>query len=182
MEAAANALGGRRGAVVGVHVQTGEILVLATSPGFDPNRIGENWEKLAGDKTSPLLNRPLQGLYPPGSTFKLLVALGVLHWNLVGADERFYCPGKIEIEGKSIECFHGKRHGWITLEEAMAVSCNVTFVRLAQRLGKARLYKLAQILSLERRPLLGVPTSQTRLPAQAGRGSSTVPQDRKSGV
>lgn len=176
VEAAANALGGRRGAVVGVHVQTGEVLVLATSPGFDPNRIGENWEKLAGDKASPLLNRPLQGLYPPGSTFKLLVALGVLHWNLVGADERFYCPGKIEIEGKSIECFHGKRHGWITLEEAMAVSCNVTFVRLAQRLGKARLYKLAQMLSLERRPLLGVPTSQTRLPAQAGRGSSTVSQ------
>lgn len=176
VEAAARALGGRPGAVVGVHVQTGELLVLATSPGFNPNRIGENWEQLIGDKASPLLNRPLQGLYPPGSTFKLVVALGALHWNLVAANERFYCPGKIEVEGNSIECFHGKKHGWITLEEAMAVSCNVTFVNLAQRLGKERLYKMAQMLSLEQSPKLGVPTSQTRLPPKEGRGSSSLSQ------
>lgn len=176
VQAAAQALGSRRGAVVGIKVDTGEILVLATSPSYNPNQIGSDWERLVKDPASPLLNRPLQGLYPPGSTFKLLTAIGVLNWGIVSETERFYCPGKIQVEGQTIECFHGKAHGWVNLEQALTVSCNVTFVRLAQKLGKERLYQIAQLLGMDRRPELGVPTSETRLPPKAGKGSSSLPQ------
>jgi peptidoglycan glycosyltransferase len=176
VEAAAKALGGKRGAVVGIEVDTGQVLVLASSPGYNPNRIVADWESLAGDPASPLLNRPLQGLYPPGSTFKLLTAIGVLHWGLVSPQERFYCPGKVEVEGRQVECFQGKAHGQVTLEQALAVSCNITFVQLAQKLGKERLYRLARSLGMERKPELGVPTSPTQLPPQKGAGSSSISQ------
>ena len=176
VEAAEKALAGRAGAVGGLDVQTGEILVIATSPNFSPNRIAEDWVLLTADRKSPLLNRALQGLYPPGSIFKLLTAYGVLKWELVAPGEQFVCSGKIEIDGHTISCYQGKAHGRLDFDEALAKSCNVTFVQLAQRLGRERFYELIEFFALARKPDLGVPVSMCRIPPQKGAGASSLSQ------
>ncbi|HBT46970.1 MAG TPA: hypothetical protein DEA73_03675 [Peptococcaceae bacterium] len=159
-------LQGYRGAVVALNPKTGEILALVSSPSFEPARIENAWEELNDPRQgSPLLNRALQGLYPPGSTLKLITAAAALAKEPGVSQREFHCPGYIEIEGRKLTC--PRVHGNINFNEALMFSCNVAFAQLALEAGweawegAARSFALGQKLDFE----LNVASS--RLPVTA---------------
>ncbi len=133
-QTACAALGAYRGAVVVMEPSTGRILAMVSKPDFDPNRMGEDWEYLiAEDAGSPLMNRALQGLYPPGSTFKILTALAYIRQNAAGnAYEayRYDCSGSITNHDVTIQCFDGEAHGSEDLQTSFQHSCNTSFANI----------------------------------------------------
>lgn len=136
-QAAWDALGDRKGAVVVLAPDTGKILAMVSKPGFDPNTLGEDWDYLiSGDnQEAQLLNRASQGLYPPGSTFKLVTLLEYIREHPEDWKEfAFDCNGKYEQGDYTISCYHGNAHGHQTLEQAFANSCNGAFASLGLEL------------------------------------------------
>jgi len=128
-----------RGSVVVMDPYTGEVLAMASRPQFSYHELER---LLAGGEGSFLLNRAVVN-YPPGSVFKTIVAAAALERGLVSPRERFYCAGHYEVDGHRYEEAAGA-HGWITLEEAVAQSCNVTFLQMGyERLGLEALREAA---------------------------------------
>lgn len=139
-------LGNRKGAIIAIEPSTGKILCMVSKPDFNPNEIVLNWETLINDEeNSPLLNRATQGLYPPGSTFKILTAAEYLIEN---KDQNFTynCTGQDDFDGKIIHCYNNKAHGEETLSEAFAVSCNTAFATLGNNIDIDKLNTLANEL------------------------------------
>lgn len=136
--AAYNALGNHDGAVVVLRPSDGAILAMVSKPDFDPNTIKENWDDIISDtENSSLLNRASQGLYPPGSTFKILTALEYFRENGVDADFIYQCDGGYSLDGKTIRCYNGKAHGKEDLSEAFYNSCNAAFAKIGTELNTA---------------------------------------------
>ncbi|MCR5509042.1 MAG: penicillin-binding protein 2 [Lachnospiraceae bacterium] len=132
-----SALGDRKGAVVVMNVKTGEILALVSKPDFDPNSIDEIWDLINSDTVkSPLLNRATQGLYPPGSTFKIVTALEYIKEATDPGDYVFDCSGSFESKGVRINCYHGQKHGELDFETSFAKSCNSSFANISSGLDK----------------------------------------------
>lgn len=131
-----NALGNNRGAVVVMEPSTGKILAMVSKPAYDPNDIDQLWNELVEDEgtESPLMNRATQGLYPPGSTFKLLTALGYIRENPDYLEYHYNCKGKIDYEGMVIHCYNKKAHGKIDLITSFAKSCNTSFASIGKGL------------------------------------------------
>ncbi len=159
-KAAAAALGERRGSVVAIDPATGEIRALVSNPRYPLNRIDENWEQLIKDPRRPLLFPAVSGVYPPGSTFKVVTAALALDSGLYSPQSRFYCPGGAGLGGYYWRCFHGKVHGNIDLTGALTQSCNVTFGRIGQRLGKERLKEGAERLGIGVSAPMEIPTAK----------------------
>ena len=135
-QAAYDGLAGRRGAVVVLDMDTGGVLALASSPSYDPNYIVSEWKTMTEREDSPLLNRALHGLYPPGSTIKPMIADMALEQGVTDTHEAFDCTGSLDVGGGySIQESHGEVHGSVRLEQALVKSCNVTFGTLAMRMG-----------------------------------------------
>ena len=129
-EVAYNALSARKGAVIVSNPKTGEILAMVSKPDFDPNAIAEEWDKLIEDKSpdAKLLNRATQGVYPPGSTFKIVTALAYIKAHPDDYNNfRYSCNGKYSRDGNTISCYHGENHGSLDFGGAFAKSCNSAF-------------------------------------------------------
>lgn len=144
--AASTALGAYRGAVVVMEPDTGRVLVMLSKPDFDPNRMAEEWEYLiAEDAHSPLLNRAMQGLYPPGSTFKILTALEYIqeHENDY-TDYTFQCNGYLTQNDVTIQCYDGEVHGFEDLQQSFQHSCNTSFANIGLQLDLDRFNKLCE--------------------------------------
>ena len=138
-EVAYNALSARKGAVVVTNPKTGEILAMVSKPDFDPNTIKNDWESLLADKSTDakLLNRATQGMYPPGSTFKIITTLAYLKEHPQDyTNYRFSCNGRFSAEGESISCFHGETHGSVDLTKSFAESCNSSFANIGVNLDR----------------------------------------------
>lgn len=127
-------LAGHRGAAVVLDVDTGEILAAASRPSFDPALLEEEWDVLRVDKDAPLVERVTQGLYPPGSTFKILTMSGGLADGQTRMSETFVCTGSMDAGHFILN--DNAVHGAVSLEEAFVWSCNVAFGTIGQRLGK----------------------------------------------
>ena len=141
-KAAAEGLGNRRGAVVVLDARTGAVLAMASTPSYDPNNIEANWKQLSGQEDSPLLNRTVQGLYPPGSTIKPMIADAALTDGVTNQKEIFDCDGVLDVGGgHTIRESHGEVHGRIDLRQAVTESCNITFGTLGMRMGDDKLQK-----------------------------------------
>lgn len=136
-------LGARKGAIVAMEPATGKILAMVSKPDYDPNTVGQNWENLTQDEEgeSALVNRATQGLYPPGSTFKILTTLAYLKENPKG-DFTYQCGGAYTGGSNTIRCFGGEVHGMVNLETAFAESCNGAFASMGQSLNRTTLRKL----------------------------------------
>lgn len=135
--AAFNALGDRRGAVVLMDADNGYILSLVSKPDFDPNSIESTWDAIVNENNnSVLLNRATGGLYPPGSTFKILTALEYLKENNNTDKYEFDCKGYFEYKGTKINCYHGASHGSINFDRSFAKSCNSSFANMTTSLSK----------------------------------------------
>lgn len=130
---ASEQLRGKRGAIVVLRPDTGEILAMASKPDFDPSSIQNNWDSLINDNKSPLLSRATEGLYPPGSIFKLVVTSAILRGNL--QDSEIECTGQVDIGGYIIKDSDGKAHGKISLPDALKYSCNSYFIKQGLLLG-----------------------------------------------
>ncbi|MFR5601568.1 MAG: peptidoglycan D,D-transpeptidase FtsI family protein [Lachnospiraceae bacterium] len=159
-----DALGGRKGAVVVMEPDTGKILAMVSKPGFDPNTIDADWEQLIqGDAGEGiLLNRAAQGLYPPGSTFKIITLLEYMREHPQDYQEfQFECDGLLEVEDYTIQCYHQTAHGVQTLEQAFANSCNGAFATLGLQLDLKRLQALTGELLFNTSLPLSLPYNQS---------------------
>lgn len=136
-QVAYDALGDNKGAVVAIEPSTGKILAMVSKPSYNPNDINDKWDILSEDKENeaPLLNRASQGLYPPGSTFKVLTALAYMRENPDYMDYTFKCKGSAEYDGMVIHCSNKRVHGKVDLEEAFAKSCNASFATIGMNLS-----------------------------------------------
>ena len=134
-QAARDALGDNRGAVFVMDVATGRVLADVSRPDFNPNTVSEDWEALNSEGSgSPFLNRALQGLYPPGSTFKIITSLAYLRQYGTLDNFSFNCTGEYTQGGFTIHCSGNSAHGQQNFEEAFANSCNCAFAHMATEL------------------------------------------------
>lgn len=140
------ALAGRKGAIVALDPQTGDVLALVSSPSYDPNLFvngirSVDYDALLNSAGKPLLNRALQGKYPPGSTVKPFLALAALNFGVRTLSEQTWCPGWYALKGSSHHYRDWKKggHGHLGLTQAVAQSCDVFFYALAHDLGIDRL-------------------------------------------
>ncbi|HOP46977.1 MAG TPA: penicillin-binding protein 2 [Desulfobacteraceae bacterium] len=137
---AENALNGKRGAILAMNPNGGEILALASSPSFNPNLFiggidkGE-WEKISTSKDFILQNRALSGQYPPGSVFKIIVALAGLEEGVIDPEEELICTGSYSLGDSTYRCWKKYGHGKVNLYRAIVESCDVYFYKLGKRLG-----------------------------------------------
>lgn len=153
---ASDALGVYKGSIIVMEPATGKILAMVSKPDFDPNEITTIWEDVVNDKTSTvLLNRATQGVYPPGSTFKIVTALEYMKENPTTYEAyHFDCKGKIQIGDSKISCYHGTKHGSEDLKKAFAKSCNSAFADIGTSLDHASFSEtLQQLLFNEDLPL-----------------------------
>lgn len=184
-KAAYDALGSSRGSVVVLKVDTGEILAMVSKPSFDPNNLSKNWKALNNNENRPLLNRSVSGLYPPGSTFKVITGISALE-NIEGiADEIYDDKGKVDLGGGyTLSNDKGKAMGKINIEQAMIKSSNLFFGNLAIRL-KGNLFETAEKFRFNRDiPSEGIIIDKSRFPkyksseegnlAQSGFGQAEV--------
>ncbi len=142
-----NALGDRRGAVVAIEPSTGKILVEVSKPDFDPNTIAENWDWLVSDENnSSLLNRATNGAYPPGSTFKVIMALDYFRSKGSFEGYSYLCQGSITLDEHTISCYNGTVHGQEDFYSAFASSCNCAFADMGSNMGAASMRKTAEEL------------------------------------
>ncbi|HXE73912.1 MAG TPA: penicillin-binding transpeptidase domain-containing protein [Candidatus Nitrosotenuis sp.] len=168
-------LEGRRGAAVVLDIESGEILAAASNPSFDPASVDRLWSRLRADPGAPLVERATGGLYPPGSSFKILIMAAALAEGAARPDEVFVCRGSVDIDGFELHDDHPGGHGALDLEEALAQSCNVTFGLLGARLGTGRVERwMATLGMLERPP--GVPGAAASLPPRTGGAQAGIGQ------
>ncbi len=141
---AGNILGSKKGAIVVMEPSTGRILALQAYPDFDPNTVAQNWESLRDDEDSALVNRATQGLYPPGSTFKVITALAAIQYYNDWKSFTYECTGEAVFENKVIHCYNNKVHGTVDMKKAIATSCNCYFAELGKRVGAENVRKKAE--------------------------------------
>jgi len=137
-KAAEHAMGGQKGALVALDPNTGEILALVSLPSFDAEAISrglppEAWKAITTDPAKPMVDRAVQGAYPPGSIFKIAVASAVME--TLPGDQPFYCPGRYPFMGRSYRDWKPQGHGWTDLHKAIVESCDVYFYEYGSRLG-----------------------------------------------
>jgi len=164
------------GALVALDPRTGDVLALASFPSYDPNLFAggiqpDAWRTLVEDPERPLQNRALMGQYPPGSTYKALVAAAALQEAVITPEARLFCPGSYTLGRRTYRCWKKEGHGSIDLHQALVQSCDVYFYQLGMKLGIDRLALYARGFGLGRlsgidlepeRPGL-VPTSRWKL-------------------
>jgi penicillin-binding protein 2 len=147
------AMGGEAGSVVVLGADTGEVMAYLSLPAYDPNAFSLGikpalWAALMRDPEKPLINRPIQGTYPPGSTFKVINALAALQEGVITPGTRFHCPGYFSIYNTVFRCHKPEGHGTIDLRNAIALSCNVYFYNVGVRLEIERLSRYSKMMGL----------------------------------
>ena len=143
----------RRASCVVIELKAGEVVAMASTPGYDPSEIVEGmtddtWHRLTTADDKPMLDRAAAGLYPPGSTFKMVTALAALHTGLVDVDERVSCEGRFELADQTYRCWKRTGHGRMSLHQALRESCDVYFFEMSKRLGIDAIADMARSLGL----------------------------------
>lgn len=135
---ASDAMGVYSGAVIVTEPSTGKILAMVSKPDFDPASIAVKWDDYLADKESGVLvNRVTQGLYPPGSTFKIITALSYIQQNPGGyKNYKYNCTGSYKKGDEKINCYHGTVHGSVDFDLSFAKSCNSSFANIGQSLDR----------------------------------------------
>lgn len=179
---ASESLAERKGAVVALDPRTGAVLAMVTSPTFDPNstvpipgRETESaWAELNSSPALPLFNRPTSGLYPPGSSFKTVVAAAALQVGVVTPETSFDCAGRLNVHGFNIYDFARKSHGDITFASAVVVSCNITFAQVGLRLGGEALVQYSEAFGFNKPIPFDLPTAPSKVQDAEGLDSEEV--------
>ena len=146
-------LKGESAAAVVLDTETGDILACGSTPAFDPNLFVRgisvsDYNSLLENKYRPLPNKAVQGIYPPGSTFKMVVLLAALEDGQVTPSDTVYCPGHLEVSGRRFHCWKRVGHGNVDLQRSIRESCDVFFYEMALRVGIEKITAMAQRLGL----------------------------------
>jgi penicillin-binding protein 2 len=177
-------VGERSASAVVMDIHGGEVLALASVPAYDPNAFNyglssEAWHRLITDPLSPLTNKAISGLYSPGSTFKMIVALAALEAG-VAPDYQGYCPGFMKLGNAKFHCWKRHGHGKVDMFDAITQSCDVYFYDMARRAGIDRISAMAKRFGLGATVGLDLPGEKgglvpTREWKQATIGEGLVP-------
>ena len=148
-----DAFGGRAGAAIALDPRDGSVLAMVSLPSFDPNLFNsgissEQWSKFVNDPLTPLSNRAVSGQYPPGSTYKLIVAAAALEEGIITPDTQFLCNGSYDFGNRSFRCWQKKGHGHISLHRAIVESCDVYFYNVGRLLGVDKIAHYARLFGL----------------------------------
>jgi len=152
-EVVENSMENKKGGCVAIDPKTGGVLVLASRPAFDPNKFAsgitkEDWKAIAMDKTHPLQNRVTQGRYPPGSTFKIALALKALELGIINERTTFLCRGGFPFGNRVFRCWKKGGHGNVAVHRAIVESCDVFFYNVGLKLGIDRIHEMAASIGL----------------------------------
>ena len=175
-EVAEEELGDQRGAVVALDPRTGQVIAMASSPGFDLSRVATGFSEIASQPGSPLLNRAVQGRYPPGSTFKVVTATAALESGVYEPDTEFPGGSSFDTPGGPIRNFGNTSFGRHTLTTALTKSINTTFATIGDVLGAERLGATMTAFGFGERPPIDLPDVQA-----SGRrsGDEILPNDQE---
>lgn len=160
-EYAYNRLEGKNGAIVAMEPTTGQILAMVSLPDFDPNKIEDNWSSMMEDENSPFLARATQGLYPPGSTYKIVTAAGVYDYGMT--DETFDDNGKFEKGSVTVNNYGKKSYGNIDVKKAFEVSSNYVFCTLGYEMGADRVKAEAEKFGINKDFSFDIPISKSEI-------------------
>ncbi len=146
-------LGSESASAIVMDCETGDLLAIASSPIFDPNLFVRgisvaDYRALTEDPYRPLASKSVQGIYPPGSTFKMITAMAALEDGLITPDETVYCPGHMELSGRRFHCWRRGGHGNVDLQNSLKQSCDVYFYDIAQRVGMDKISVMAKKFGL----------------------------------
>ncbi|MFT6676537.1 MAG: penicillin-binding protein 2 [Sulfitobacter sp.] len=141
-------LGENSAAVVIIDCETGDLVANASAPSYDPNLFiggisSADYNPLLQSQYRPLVNKTVQGSYPPGSTFKMVVAMAALEEGLIGPDDTAYCPGYLEVADRRFHCWKRAGHGWVDLDNSLKQSCDVYYYDLALKVGIEKISAMA---------------------------------------
>jgi penicillin-binding protein 2 len=150
---AEDAIGARAGSLVAIDPNTGYILAMASHPAYNPNIFtggiqSSAWHELITDPSHPLENRSIQGIYPPGSTFKVVDSIAALMERTLGPATSYYCPGGLYFGNREYRCWRKQGHGNVALHRAIVESCDVFFYQVGQHLGVDRIAAWSHALGL----------------------------------
>jgi len=154
-------LGDQSGAAVTIDVQTGELISLVSAPSFDPNLFvggisSVNYSALRDNDHRPLFNKAIQGTYPPGSTFKAVVAAAALEHGITTPSETVRCTGSVRLGNREFHCWRRQGHGIVDLRDAVKKSCDIYFYEIAERLGIDRIHEMGRRFGLGEHFDLGI--------------------------
>lgn len=146
-------------------IQNGDVLALSSVPGYDPNEFvtglsSKSWRRLINDPYAPLTNKAISGLYAPGSTFKMVVALAALEARIVAPDHRVFCRGHTQLGNARFHCWKRHGHGWQDMYDAHQNSCDVYFYDIAKRIGVDRIAEMAKRLGLGDKTGIDLPSEK----------------------
>jgi len=156
----------RAGSINVINIKTGEILCMASTPAYDPNKIiqkpnKEYWESILANTLSPLTNRSIQGLYSPGSTFKMIVAIAALKHGVINTDTTHSCAGKIGFGNRLYHCWKTNGHGKMNVTDAIKESCDVFFYEISKKLGIDKIAEVAKDFGLGKSYDIFMPNQNT---------------------
>ncbi len=151
------------GAVVAIEPKTGRVLVNASYPPYDPNRVPEHLAQLNRDSSSPLYDRATQGQSPPGSTFKVVTAAAGLDSGTITPDTTINSPGILDVEGHALHNDFDEDFGAIGLDTALTNSVNTYFAQLGQKVGEQTLFKYMNAFGFNSKPQIDLPSDQLSL-------------------
>ncbi|MEO1381378.1 MAG: penicillin-binding transpeptidase domain-containing protein, partial [Pseudomonadota bacterium] len=140
-------------AAVVMDCEKGDILACVSTPSYDPNLFVRGisvsaYKNLLDDKYRPLPNKAIQGVYPPGSTFKMVTALAALRAGVAGFNDTVYCPGHMTVSGRRFHCWKRGGHGSVDLMRSLRESCDVYYYEMARRVGIDKIAETARMLGL----------------------------------
>jgi len=152
----------KSGSVVVLDVVTGDVIAMVSTPGFDPSTFARGitqteWRDLLDNPERPLHNKAIAGVYPPGSTYKMVTALAALEAKAIDPWTRLPCPGFLELGSIKFHCWLKGGHGSANVSEAIAMSCDCFFYEAARRAGIDRVSDMAQRLGFGKVSELGLP-------------------------
>jgi penicillin-binding protein 2 len=154
------------GSAVVMDITNGDVLALVSSPGFDPNFFNtglskSQWKALIDDPYHPLINKAIGGLYPPGSTFKLVTALAALTYKVIDLNEQIFCTDHVFLGAHAFHCWKKGGHGSLNFHGGIKNSCDIYFYEVARRLGVDRIAEVAKKLGLGADPGIELPNAKS---------------------
>ncbi|MDW4500124.1 penicillin-binding protein 2 [Sulfitobacter sp. D35] len=146
-------LSGESASAVVIDCDSGDVVACASAPSYDPNLFvrgisRKNYAELTENKYRPLASKTVQGLYPPGSTFKMMTAMAALEAGIIGPDDTAYCPGHMTVSGRRFHCWKRGGHGYVDLQTSLKRSCDVYYYDLAVKIGIERISAMAERFGL----------------------------------
>lgn len=175
-QTAYQALGDYRGTVIAMEPSTGKILAMVSKPDYNPNEIATNWKDISQNGGSALLNRATQGMYPPGSVFKIVTLLEYAREGNDLDDWTYECTGSYTEDDVTIHCYHGNSHGTVDLKTAFAKSCNGAFAKMGLEIDDTKFMQTCDELLFNKELPIALTSKQSNVSLDTKAGTGTVMQ------